>query len=146
MDVSYTHWCEKDEINWILQGHPISEISSENCVSQQIPVLQPHRLLPFCIKATSHWKFLLTCLVPLQLPVSPHWPAEANLVHRVAPSSRHCRCQETKAKNKKGKSTDWLLLLLMNYDRLKQRMSLVRQGKRILLNFKAFQLNTEFMQ
>jgi len=60
--------------------------------------------------------------------------------------SRHCRCLETKPKNKKGKSTDWLLLLLMNYDRLKQRMSLVQKGKSILANFEGFQLNTEFMQ
>jgi hypothetical protein len=34
----------------------------------------------------------------------------------------------------------------MNYDRLKQRMSLVQLGKSILANFGAFQLNTEFMQ
>jgi len=34
----------------------------------------------------------------------------------------------------------------MNYDRLKQRMSLVQKGKSILANFEGFQLNTEFMQ
>jgi len=34
----------------------------------------------------------------------------------------------------------------MKYDRLKQRMSLLQQGKDILANFEAFQLNTEFMQ
>jgi Trk-type K+ transport system membrane component len=48
--------------------------------------------------------------------------------------------------NKSKEQEAWLLLLLMNYDWLKQSMILLQQENPILANFEAFQLNTEFMQ